>query len=213
MSDGGLGMFVVALIAVYLLPGADMILVLQTGADAGRRPALAVAIGLALARSVHVTVAALGGAALLASAPHLFEVVKGLGAAYLVWLGVAILRSGDHDAFGAHATHGLEDLAPGRAVLRGLFTNLLNPKALLFCTILLPRFVDPAAGDMDARFLLLGVILVAVGLAFDVVFATAGEGLGHLLARSPRLSRLRRWLFGGLLIAFGARLALSSLAA
>ncbi|MCY1305082.1 Leucine efflux protein [compost metagenome] len=98
--------------------------------------------------------------------------------------------------------------AYGKALLRGLLTNLLNPKALLFCSVLLPQFVDPAAGPLGLQFALLGGVLVAVGLAFDSAYALAGEGLGRWLGRRPLVQRVQQWLFGVVLVGFGARLAL-----
>lgn len=86
-------MFFLALAVVYLLPGPDMILLLQTGARQGKAAALATAIGLAIARGCHVALAALGLATLFKAAPWTFEVVRLAGAAYLLWLGIQCLRS------------------------------------------------------------------------------------------------------------------------
>lgn len=90
MAD--LWIFVGALAVVYLVSGADMVLILQTGTLQSRAQALAVAIGLGLARAAHVFLAAIGLAALLRTAPWAFEVVRVAGATYLIWLGVGILR-------------------------------------------------------------------------------------------------------------------------
>lgn len=203
MTD--LWMFMGALALAYLLPGPDMILLLETGAARGRRHAVAVAAGLALARAIHVTLAALGLAALYRAAPWTFDLVRWAGAGYLVWLGVQILRSGPLDV----AAGG----APARrspylgSVRRGLLTNLLNPKALLFCSVLLPQFVSAGTGSLAAQFALLGAILVGTGLGFDLAYAATGASLGRRIARSPRLERLQRGAFAGLLIGFAVRLA------
>lgn len=93
-------------------------------------------------------------------------------------------------------------------MLRGLLTNLLNPKALLFCSVLLPQFVSPEAGSLAVQFAALGAVLVLVGLAFDCAYALVGGRLGRWLASRPRAQRLQQWGFGGLLIGFGVRLAL-----
>ena len=95
------------------------------------------------------------------------------------------------------------------AARRGLLTNLLNPKALLFCSVLLPRFIQPEHGSAPGQFLLLGAILVGVGLAFDLLYAGAGATLGRWIARHPRVQALQRSVFASLLIGFGVRLALS----
>lgn len=128
-------MFFLALAVVYLLPGPDMILLLQTGARQGKAAALATAIGLAIARGCHVALAALGLATLFKAAPWTFEVVRLAGAAYLLWLGIQCLRSNMLPNLNANGTAAAK-LAWRAAIQRGLLTNLLNPKALLFCSVL-----------------------------------------------------------------------------
>ncbi|MFU6447685.1 LysE family translocator [Pseudomonas aeruginosa] len=203
--------FLIALAVVYLVPGPDMLLLFQTGARQGRRAALVTALGLALARACHVLMAATGLALLFRTAPWTFDLVRLLGAAYLAWLGLQMLRGGGlalptSDAGSAPVV----PHADRRALLRGLLTNLLNPKALLFCSVLLPQFVSPGAGSLAVQFAALGtvLVLVLVGLAFDCAYALAGGRLGRWLASRPRAQRLQQWGFGGLLIGFGVRLAL-----
>lgn len=89
----GLWLFFMALAVVYLLPGPDMILLLQTGARQGKGAALATAVGLGIARGCHVALAALGLAALFKAAPWTFDVVRLAGAAYLLWIGIQCLRT------------------------------------------------------------------------------------------------------------------------
>jgi len=198
-------MFFLALAVVYLLPGPDMILLLQTGARQGKGQALATAVGLAIARGCHVALAALGLATLFKAAPWTFDVVRLGGAAYLLWLGITCLRSNMLPALNA----GDAPVATARcsqAIQRGVLTNLLNPKALLFCSVLLPQFIDPQAGPVASQFVVLGVLLVLVGLLFDSGYAVAGAWLGRWLERSPSAQRVQQWLFGSLLIGFALRL-------
>jgi threonine/homoserine/homoserine lactone efflux protein len=198
-------LFFMALAVVFLLPGPDMILLLQTGARQGKGAALATAAGLAIARGCHVALAALGLAALFRAAPWTFDVVRLAGAVYLAWIGIQCLRT--------TLLPNLSDLdstveAPQyrQAIQRGLLTNLLNPKALLFCSILLPQFINPHAGPVLAQFATLGVVLVAIGLLFDSAYALLGTALGRWLQRSPSAQRMQQWLFGSLLIGFAIRL-------
>lgn len=199
-----LAFFIGALGVAYIVPGPDMILLLQTGASRGRRAALMTAIGLAMARAAHVALAALGLATLFRASPSVFDVVRLAGAAYLVWLGIGILRAPSLvpqpvDAVPRHA----EDQ---RAVVRGLLTNLLNPKALLFCSVLLPQFLRPDGGPLSVQFLILGIILVGTGILFDVQYALAGDRVGAFLSRRPVWQHVQRWVFGSVLIGFGAQL-------
>ncbi|WP_095081123.1 LysE family translocator [Pseudomonas sp. Irchel s3h17] len=200
-----LWLFFLALAVVYLLPGPDMILLLQTGARQGKAAALATAIGLAIARGCHVALAALGLAALFKAAPWTFDIVRLAGAAYLLWLGIQCLRSNMLPNLNADGTC-VSRLDWREAIQRGLLTNLLNPKALLFCSVLLPQFIDPQTGPVLTQFTTLGGVLVLVGLLFDSAYALIGAALGRWLTRSPSAQRVQQWLFGSLLIGFALRL-------
>jgi len=200
-----LWLFFMALTVVYLLPGPDMILLLQTGARQGKGAALATALGLGVARGCHVALAALGLATLFRTAPWTFDVVRLAGAAYLLWIGIQCLRTTMLPSLnGADAT--TDKPRWPEAIQRGLLTNLLNPKALLFCSVLLPQFINPQAGPVLAQFATLGMMLVGVGLLFDSAYALVGAALGRWLQRSPSAQRVQQWLFGSLLIGFAVRL-------
>jgi len=201
----GLWLFFMALAVVYLLPGPDMILLLQTGARQGKGAALATAVGLGIARGCHVALAALGLAALFKAAPWTFDVVRLAGAAYLLWIGIQCLRTTMLPSLTSADPTG-EKPRWGAAIRRGLLTNLLNPKALLFCSVLLPQFINPQLGPVLGQFATLGVVLVGVGLLFDSAYALIGAALGRWLQRSPSAQRLQQWLFGSLLIGFAVRL-------
>lgn len=201
----GLGLFFMALAVVYLLPGPDMILLLQTGARQGKGAALATAVGLAIARGCHVVLAALGLAALFKAAPWTFDAVRLVGAAYLLWIGIQCLRTTMLPSLDDPGTTD-EKTRWSEAIRRGLLTNLLNPKALLFCSVLLPQFIDPLNGPVLAQFAVLGLVLVGVGLLFDSAYALTGAALGRWLQRSPSFQRVQQWLFGSLLIGFAVRL-------
>ena len=200
-----LWLFFLALAVVFLLPGPDMILLLQTGARQGRGAALATALGLAVARGCHVALAALGLAALFKAAPWTFEVVRLAGAAYLLWIGIQCLRS---TLLPNLTTADVADTHDQwrEAIRRGLLTNLLNPKALLFCSVLLPQFIVANGAPVLSQFALLGALLVGIGLLFDCAYALTGAALGRWLQHSPTAQRVQQWLFGSLLIGFAVRL-------
>lgn len=199
--------FCVALLVVYLVPGPDMFLLLNTGASESRRQALMTALGLALARAAHVCLAALGLAALLRSHPWAFELLSIAGGLYLAWLGWQLLCAP------LTPPPTVSDIALRRghwsaALKKGLLTNLLNPKALLFCSVLLPQFISQEAGSVSQQFAILGTALVVVGLGFDSFYALSGDRLGRWMAASPWKQKLQNRLFGTLLIGFGTRLVL-----
>lgn len=171
---------------------------------------MATAVGLGIARAVHVALAAAGLATLLRTEPWAFEVVRMIGAIYLIWLGIKIARA-------PSLTPQLETPpTPGSpkahhaAIWQGILTNVTNPKALLFCSVLLPQFVHAEAGNVAGQFLFLGVVLVALGFLFDTGFAFAGAALGWWMKQRPVIQSIQQWTFAMLLIGFGVRLAMGA---
>jgi len=152
-------LFIGAGLLLNLTPGADMALVLRSGAAQGWRGGAAAALGVGAGCWVHIAGAALGVSALLAGSPLAFELLRWLGAAYLVWLGLALLR----DA--AAAQIGGLPLAPPGAALRklfvqGFFTNALNPKVALFFLAFVPQFISADAPRPGLAFVVLGSVFV-----------------------------------------------------
>ncbi|CAN7734357.1 LysE family translocator [Caballeronia sp. LjRoot31] len=199
--------FIGALAVVYALPGPDMALILQRSSSHGLRYGLSTAAGLAIARSMHVTLSALGVAALLRSAPWLYDGVRIAGALYLAYVAIQIFRS---PAFGLDNNNMPSKTRPTlRAALsKGVLGNLLNPKALLFCSVLLPQFVHPKAGAVWSQVLELGVVLVAVGAIFDTTLAFSAVRLSRWLRSHPRAQVVQRWTFSIALLAFALRLSI-----
>ncbi len=199
--------FIGALAIVYALPGPDMALVLQQSTVRGLRHGLATAAGLAIARATHVTLSACGVAALLRSAPWLYNGVRVAGALYLAYIAIQIFRS---PAFGLGEEAARNGSEPPlrQAVGKGILSSILNPKALLFCSVLLPQFVVPAQGAIWSQVLELGVVLVVCGIAFDVTLATGAARISGWLRRHPRAQVVQRWTFSAALLAFALRLSL-----
>lgn len=206
-----LAVYIAALFVVYAVPGPDMALLLQTSIGRGARSGFAAAGGLGLARATHVTLSACGAAALLRSAPWLYDVVRYGGAVYLAWVGIQIFRSPvfalpDADTAGAAA--GGESRPLRAAFVKGLLTNLLNPKALLFCSVLLPQFVRPEAGPVALQMVELGLVLLAVGVCFDAMYAIGAARIANWMRAHPLAQTLQRWTFSAALIGFALRLSL-----
>lgn len=202
MDASDIAVFLAALVAVYLLPGPDMALVVSTSAFRGWTDGLMVALGLAVARALHVALSALGLAALFDAHPLFFDGVRWAGAAYLLWLAWKMLVSDDKG--GAQT---ITDVRAGLAALqRGFLTNLLNPKALMFCALLLPQFVSPQH-DLAGQYLLLGAILVGLGLIFDAIYAFTAAALARRLSGGYYVRKAGKLLFSGVFGFAAVRLA------
>lgn len=191
---------------IIVVPGPDMALVLRNGIAHGRRAALETALGINCGLLVWALTAALGIAALLHASATAFTMLKLVGAAYLVWLGVRALR----DAWRGMSTfRAVPGYRPGRvrcAFRQGLLSNLLNPKIAVVFTTLIPQFLEP--GDPAvARTILLAAIFIGMGLLWLTSYALLVAQVGRLLRR-PVVRRALNAIVGTLLTAFGVRLAL-----
>ncbi|KPP97650.1 LysE family translocator [Marinobacter sp. HL-58] len=202
-------LFSTALVAIYLAPGPDMILVLGTTVRDGQRQAIATAAGLAVARSIHVLLAAVGLAALFDSQPWSYHTVRLLGAAYLLYLGWQFLRNSGALPEQSALAAGNKRRGYLAAFRRGLATNLLNPKSLIFCSVLLPQFIHPELSGVAEQFAVLAVILVLTGFAFDLAFAFLGRGLWALTAGNARYQKVQNNVFALLMMGIGLKVALS----
>ncbi|WP_233835051.1 LysE family translocator [Paraburkholderia sp. ZP32-5] len=219
-----LAVYVAALIVVYAVPGPDMALILQTSISRGVRSGFAAAAGLGLSRATHVTLSACGMAALLRNAPWLYDAVRYVGAVYLAWVGIQIFRSpgfalpanarDERETVSASSANAASGEAAGAvrplraAFVKGLLTNLLNPKALLFCSVLLPQFVRPEAGPVALQMIELGVVLLVIGACFDLMYTVGAARIANWMRAHPLAQTLQRWTFSAALIGFAVRLSL-----
>ncbi|TDN58924.1 LysE family translocator [Paraburkholderia sp. BL10I2N1] len=197
--------FTAALAIVYAMPGPDMALVLQTSAARGTRHGFANAAGLAIARATHVTLSACGVATLLKASPGLYEMVRIGGAMYLAYVAIQILRS---PGFGLKFNAANAGIAPPlrSSVAKGMLSSLLNPKTLLFCSVLLPQFVNPQGAPVWSQMAELGIVFVLMGIAFDLACVFGASRLSSFLQHSPRAERFQRWSFATALLAFAIRI-------
>ncbi|MFO1220186.1 MAG: LysE family translocator [Burkholderiaceae bacterium] len=199
-----LPLFVVAGLLLNVTPGADMALVGARSATQGFRAGAAAALGVGAGCFVHVAAAALGLSALVASSATAFTLLRWAGAAYLVWLGIGLLRS--RPAAAAAAAPAPE--AWTRVFAQGFLTNALNPKVALFFLAFLPQFIDAQTAHKLPAFVLLGVIFSVNGTLVNLAFAALVVGVRR---RWQGAARAGVWLtrgVGALLVAFGVRLAL-----
>jgi threonine/homoserine/homoserine lactone efflux protein len=192
--------FVATAVLIALTPGADTALVVRNALVGGADPARRTALGTSAGLLVWGAASACGVAALLNASAEVFNTIKLAGAAYLIWLGLqAIRHAGAHEPAG-----GRRGNSPFR---QGLLCNLLNPKAGIFFTALLPQFVSPQDPVLLVS-LLMTAIAAATSLAWLSVYAAVVPRAGDVLRRPPVRRALDR-VTGLVLIGLGVRLALT----
>jgi threonine/homoserine/homoserine lactone efflux protein len=200
-----LGSFFAAALALNLAPGPDMTYVAARAVAQGTRAGLVSAAGIAVGCLFHIGAAALGIAVLLQAVPQAYAAVRIVGACYLVYLGVGLIR---HAASGGSA--GPIEAATDRAIFRqGVVTNVLNPKVALFFLAFLPQFTTPRYGPLALQTLLLGFYFNAQGTIVNGLVAWLAGRAGSAVRRvSPARTWLQR-VSGGVLVGLGVRLAFS----
>jgi threonine/homoserine/homoserine lactone efflux protein len=194
-----------------ILPGADMALVTRNVLAVGRQRTMLTVTGICVGCIIHAMASALGLSAILATSAAAFDVVKTLGAAYLVWIGIQSIRESQRfPKAGNVASAGSAAIGQSRISLvapfaQGFLTNLLNPKVAIFYLTFLPQFIGPGE-PVFRRSLMLASIHIAMGFAWLTAYAWFIDRLGAVLTRPMVKAWLER-VTGGLLIALGARLA------
>jgi threonine/homoserine/homoserine lactone efflux protein len=174
-----LGLFAAASIALLVVPGPSVLYIVTRSVSQGRRAGLLSMLGVHVGSVVHVAAAALGLSAVLASSATAFAVVKYLGAAYLIWLGVRKLRQRPPAPAAEVAT-----VARARLFAQGIVVNVLNPKTAIFFLAFLPQFVDPGRGPVALQIVVLGACFIALGMLSDGAYALLAGTLAGRIRRT-----------------------------
>jgi len=211
-----LTLFIVSGLLLNIMPGPDSLLIMARSASHGWRAGCAAALGIGTGTMVHVLAAAIGLSALLATSATAFTVVKWVGAAYIVYVGIAMLRSrlepaapAEADAHVASAHADAAPLAYRRIYLQGLLTNILNPKVALFFLAFVPQFIAADSPNKAMAFIVLGCIFNINGMLWCNALAVFTALASARLKVRPRVALWLKRVTGSLFLALGARLALS----
>ena len=192
-------LFLLAATALAVVPGPAVAYIVTQSIDQGRRAGLVSALGVATGGLVHVAAATVGLSALIASSATAFTVVKLVGAAYLIVVGIRRILSGDTEEPESRVLR-----APLRRVYRqGVIVNVLNPKTALFFLAFLPQFVDPHRGAVWPQVAVLGISFVSVAVLSDMTYALVSDAIAGRIRRTGTGAKVRRWLTGGVFVALG----------
>ena len=196
--------YVAVVLGFVFIPGPATLLTVARATSSGTRVGIATGAGVAAGDVFHTVMAMVGISAIIATSATLFSIVKYIGAAYLVYLGIRAIieRTPANPAAGALA------ISAGKAFRQAVLTEVLNPKTALFFLAFLPQFVRPENGSVMLQLMMLGVIFVLLGLFSTVVFAVSAGRLGTFLRRNPSVVKWQGKVVGGIYCALGVRLAL-----
>lgn len=196
--------YLAVLLGFVFIPGPAVVLTLARATGSGTRVGIATGLGIAVGDLIHTAMAVFGISAVILASAFLFSLIKYLGAAYLVYLGVrAILEkipaADDMEAVRLTAT---------QAFRQATLAEVLNPKSALFFLAFLPQFVRPENGSVALQLTMLGILFVLMGLFSTIVFAVGAGSFGTFLRRNPAVLRWQGKVVGGIYCALGIRLAL-----
>jgi threonine/homoserine/homoserine lactone efflux protein len=198
--------FVIAGLALNVVPGADMTFVIASAARGGKRAGVVAALGIGAGTLVHILAAVLGLSAILAASQTAFTLIKWMGAAYLTYIAITLLLAG-------RASDAEHDKAPPQSPRRlfraAVLVNILNPKVALFFLAFLPQFVDPHAKVPALQVLSLGLWFDLVGTVVNVVIGVAAAGAARRLQHIGWIGRAARYLAATAMGALAFRLALA----
>lgn len=193
--------FIAAALILALTPGPGMFYVLARSLAGGKREGILSAFGTFVGGLFHVFAAALGISAVLAASAIAFHTVKYAGAAYLVWLGIRMIRTRNANIETAATA------PPRNAFRQGILTEVLNPKTALFFLSFIPQFVSPERGHVLSQFVVLGVLSVSLNTCADLLVVGLASPIERRLKSSARFRRNQRVASGVGMIGLGAYLA------
>ena len=196
-------LFASMIVVLALTPGPDVIYITTRGMAQGRRAALLSTLGICIGYLVYTMLAALGVSAVLQASALAFDIVRYVGAIYLVYLGIrSFLSRAD-----GPLTQGAADAAPPRRLLQqGILTSMLNPKGILVFAALLPQFVNAHLGSVPWQMTAFGLTFTLICFCMYGGYAYLSGSLREKLATQPRFAFVLKYLTGSVLIGLGARL-------
>jgi len=199
--------FAIASLVLNITPGNDMLYVATRSTSQGVKAGIVSALGIAGGCIVHLIAAVVGLSAIIANSAIAFDIIKYVGAAYLVYLGIRSILS-KQNKFSVNEN--VEKKTLSKLFWQGVFTNVLNPKVALFFLAFLPQFIHPEKGKTSMQILLLGLWFNFSGTIVNCIVALLFGKLGNWLADKQAFIKWQNKITGLLLIGLGIKVALSS---
>lgn len=198
--------FLATAIIILVIPGPAVLYVVARSVEQGRVAGVVSVAGISLATMVHALAGTLGLSAILMSSSLAFSVVKYIGAAYLIYIGIRIILT--KQDIRVHTTSRKRTLM--RLFTEGFIVNLFNPKTALFFFAFLPQFIRPDSGfSVPVQFFVLGCVMALLGLVSDGIWALFAGSVARWLKSSEHALNIQRWLSGSILVGLGITTALT----
>ncbi len=198
-------LFAGAALLMVLTPGPNMIYLISRSICQGRAAGVISLLGVIGGFFVHMLAAAIGLTAIFLAIPLAYEILKWLGALYLLWLAWEAVKPGARSPFEPRA---LPADSPRKLMLMGFLTNVLNPKVAVFYLSILPQFINTERGSVFAQSLVLGVTQISVSFAVNLLIALSAAGIATWFIRNPLWLAVQRYVMGGVLAALAVKLVL-----
>jgi threonine/homoserine/homoserine lactone efflux protein len=198
-------LFSIACLALTATPGPDMLLVASRSVSQGRSAGFASLAGIQAGTYIHALAMALGLSQLFLIVPLAYDIVRYVGAAYLLYLAIQVFRSSGQSALSAPD---VQRYAVTDMFWQGMLTNLLNPKMVLFVLALFPQFVRPEAGSIAVQILVLATVLNFIGLLVNGIVIVMASRMGLMFAGRGRFRRASQLFLGTVFAGLAVRLAL-----
>ena len=198
-------LFMGAALALLLIPGPAVLYITARSASQGRMAGLVSVLAIETANFIQAAAAALGLSAILLSSALAFDLVKYLGAAYLIYLGIRKLMATDN----AMEDETVKQESLSRIYWQGFAVNILNPKTALFFFAFLPQFIDPAKGNVIGQNLFLGAVFVGMAIITDSMYALVTSSIASKLTGNRRFQKGGRYFAGLVYVGLGITTALT----
>ncbi len=195
-----LWLFLVAAISIAVLPGPAIFYIVARSIAQGRLAGLISVLGIGGGGLFHVAAASLGVSAIVLASATAFSLLKYAGAAYLIFLGLQILRA-KQDETRIEAPKAHRDMR--KVFVDGVLVNIFNPKTALFFMAFLPQFVTPGLGSISIQMVSLGLLFVLIALVSDSAYVLAADGIYRYFRRGRETGHRVRFIAAGIYILLG----------
>lgn len=196
--------FLLTSLVILIAPGPDMAFIISRSVGEGRNAGIATALGMQVGVLVHICLAAFGLSAILMTSVWAFQIIKYIGAAYLIYLGIQSLKREKS----INIISEKNTINAPKAFIQGAITDIFNPKVALFFLTFLPQFINPQISNSFEQFFIFGIIFSVMGLVVDIVTSILASSLRQVLSKNKGALRWQQRISGFSLIGLGTWLAL-----